>query len=178
LLVAAPAVCAYSRGDGCSSMTPCAGWRIRSTARWLAGDHPAGLTGAARPLTGLPGVETVDLMWQRAPHSDKQKRHRWQATCGTEHALAERAGFEPAEVLPSHDFQSCAFDRTMLPLLDPCDAAIIPLMPECAKSAPWHRLPWVEGGAWYLGPSLRRLKFDQFSRKSDLGACNGWKNSV
>jgi len=66
----------------------------------------------------------------------------------------------------------------MLPLLDPCDAAIIPPMPVCAKSTPWHRLRWVEGGAWYLGPSLERLKFDQFPGKSDLGACNGWKNSV
>jgi hypothetical protein len=51
-------------------------------------------------------------------------------------------------------------------------------MPVCAKSTPWHRLRWVEGGAWYLGPSLERLKFDQFPGKSDLGACNGWKNSV
>ena len=130
------------------------------------------------PPTGLLGVETVYPTWQRVPQSDKQKRHRWQATCGTEHALAERAGFEPAEVLPSHDFQSCAFDRTMLPLLDPCDAAIIPLMLVCAKSVAWHRLWWLEGGAWYLGPSSRRLKFDQFPGKSNLGACNGWKNSV
>ena len=37
-------------------------------------------------------------------------------------ALAERAGFEPAEVLPSHDFQSCALGRTMLPLLDLCSS--------------------------------------------------------
>jgi hypothetical protein len=38
--------------------------------------------------------------------------------------VAERAGFEPAEVLPSHDFQSCAFDQTMLPL--PSQNALIP----------------------------------------------------
>ena len=50
-------------------------------------------------------------------------RHRSAAgdgctTCGVPKWLAERAGFEPAEVLPSHDFQSCALGRTMLPLPD------------------------------------------------------------
>ena len=46
----------------------------------------------------------------------KDTRHRQTAACGASSELAERAGFEPAEVLPSHDFQSCALGRTMLPL--------------------------------------------------------------
>ncbi len=69
----------------------------------------------------------------------QQKRHRRLSTCGALPALAERAGFEPAEVLPSHDFQSCALGRTMLPLLAACDRAIIPSLLHCAKSAPYQR---------------------------------------
>ena len=50
--------------------------------------------------------------------------------------LAERVGFEPTEVLPSHDFQSCALDRTMLPLLalPGGSGPIIPPLPARAKS--------------------------------------------
>jgi hypothetical protein len=47
----------------------------------------------------------------------KNRRHRRCIARGAQGMVAERAGFEPAEVLPSHDFQSCAFDQTMLPLL-------------------------------------------------------------
>jgi hypothetical protein len=40
LLVAAPAVCACSRGDGPCSMTPYAGWRPLCLTRGTAGKQP------------------------------------------------------------------------------------------------------------------------------------------
>ena len=64
----------------------------------------------------LPGENRPTNL--QSAYLGKQRRHKQPAAYGVPWTLAERAGFEPAEVLPSHDFQSCALGRTMLPLPD------------------------------------------------------------
>jgi hypothetical protein len=90
----------------------------------------------------------------------RQEHHNDGSIHGVPQMLAERVGFEPTEVLPSHDFQSCAFDRTMLPLLGTSsNEPIIPPLPVCAKSRPPRRLTANE--TLYLVPSSHppTLKF-------------------
>ena len=83
-----------------------------------------------------------------ARHWAQSKCHRQQKACGIGKHLAERAGFEPAEVLPSHDFQSCALGRTMLPLLDPAPRGASPLCHLCApvpNPGALREVPWSSG---------------------------------
>ena len=99
--------------------------------------------------------------------------------CGVRWAVAERAGFEPAEVLPSHDFQSCALGRTMLPLLGAVQQRDYIIVVElCQIQAPVKALSLVAGVAWYSAPTRPTLKFRQSWPEGGQRTCQVSQNAV
>ena len=97
----------------------------------------------------------------------KHRRHKQPTAYGVHRTVAERAGFEPAEVLPSHDFQSCALGRTMLPLPDLNHRGhytIVVLMRQiwfCTKAVSMRAGVRPTNN---IVPGAQRLKFRKFGR--------------
>ncbi len=118
--------------------------------------------------------KTAQRIGYRTGSRGRSRRHKPSTARGVYSALAERAGFEPAEVLPSHDFQSCALGRTMLPLLASGRCQNYTILVPGRQIRLWPKVCIREGVFSLLFTPIfrvRRLKFRDFGRILSLMTC-------